>query len=75
MYDSLQRIAALPEDTRLYCAHEYTLANGRFAAHAEPGNCGHRGAAGESREDAREWRNHAAHDRRGGTGHQPLRSL
>ena len=38
MYDSLQRIAALPEDTALYCGHEYTLANARFAAHAEPGN-------------------------------------
>ena len=38
MYDSLQRLASLPEDTRLYCGHEYTLANARFAAHAEPGN-------------------------------------
>ena len=38
MYRSLQRIAGLPEDTKLYCGHEYTLANGRFAAHAEPGN-------------------------------------
>ena len=38
MYDSLQRIAALPEDTALYCGHEYTLANARFAVHAEPGN-------------------------------------
>ena len=38
MYASLQRIAALPDDTRLYFAHEYTLANGDFAAHAEPGN-------------------------------------
>ena len=38
MYGSLQRIAELPEDTRLYCAHEYTLANARFAAHAEPDN-------------------------------------
>ncbi len=38
MFGSLGRIAALPEATRLYCAHEYTLANGRFAAHAEPGN-------------------------------------
>lgn len=38
MYDSLQRLAELPPETRLYCAHEYTLANGRFAAHAEPGN-------------------------------------
>ena len=38
MYGSLKRLASLPEDTRLYCAHEYTLANARFAAHAEPGN-------------------------------------
>ena len=38
MFNSLQRIAELPDETRLYCAHEYTLSNGRFAAHAEPGN-------------------------------------
>ena len=38
MYESLQRIASLPDDTRLYCAHEYTLSNARFATHAEPGN-------------------------------------
>lgn len=38
MYRSLQRLASLPDDTRLYCAHEYTLANARFAAHAEPDN-------------------------------------
>jgi hydroxyacylglutathione hydrolase len=38
MYHSLQRLAQLPADTALYCGHEYTLANARFAAHAEPGN-------------------------------------
>jgi hydroxyacylglutathione hydrolase len=38
MHHSLQRIAALPEDTALYCGHEYTLANARFAIHAEPEN-------------------------------------
>ena len=38
MYSNMQRIAALPEDVRIYCGHEYTLGNGRFAAHAEPGN-------------------------------------
>jgi hydroxyacylglutathione hydrolase len=38
MYRSLQRLAELPGETQLYCAHEYTLANARFAAHAEPGN-------------------------------------
>jgi len=31
MWASLQRLAALPDDTRVYCAHEYTAANARFA--------------------------------------------
>ncbi len=38
MHNSLQRIVALPAQTRLYCAHEYTLANARFVAQAEPAN-------------------------------------
>jgi hydroxyacylglutathione hydrolase len=38
MYRSLGRLAALAPETRLYCAHEYTLPNARFAAHAEPNN-------------------------------------
>lgn len=35
---SLQRLAALPGDTRVYCAHEYTEANLRFALACEPDN-------------------------------------
>jgi len=31
MWGGLERIAALPDDTQLYCAHEYTAANARFA--------------------------------------------
>lgn len=38
MYLSLQRLTALPPETRLYCAHEYTLSNARFAAHAYSGD-------------------------------------
>jgi hydroxyacylglutathione hydrolase len=38
MHESLRRLAALPEETRVYCGHEYTLANGRFALIAEPDN-------------------------------------
>jgi len=38
MWSSLQKLLALPPDTRLYCAHEYTQANGRFALTVEPGN-------------------------------------
>ena len=38
MFMSLGRIAELPDDMRLYCAHEYTLSNARYALHAEPDN-------------------------------------
>lgn len=38
MYDSLQRLAALPAQTRVYCTHEYTLSNLRFAQAVEPAN-------------------------------------
>ncbi|QYF93217.1 hydroxyacylglutathione hydrolase [Massilia sp. PAMC28688] len=38
MAESLDKLAALPESTRVYCAHEYTLSNLRFAAAVEPGN-------------------------------------
>jgi hydroxyacylglutathione hydrolase len=30
MFDSLARLSALPDDTRIWCAHEYTAANARF---------------------------------------------
>ena len=35
---SLERIRALPPETTLYCAHEYTQANAKFALHADPDN-------------------------------------
>ena len=38
LHHSLQRLAQLPGDTRVYCAHEYTAANLRFALACEPGN-------------------------------------
>jgi hydroxyacylglutathione hydrolase len=38
MMSSLGRLAALPDDTRVYCGHEYTEKNLRFAAQLEPGN-------------------------------------
>ncbi len=33
-----ERLASLPPETRVYCGHEYTASNLRFAAHVEPGN-------------------------------------
>lgn len=38
MWQSLRRLMALPDDTLVYCAHEYTLKNGQFAMTVEPGN-------------------------------------
>lgn len=38
MWNSVSKIAALPGDTRIYCGHEYTLGNARFALSVEPEN-------------------------------------
>jgi hydroxyacylglutathione hydrolase len=38
MHASLSRLLELPGDTRVYCGHEYTESNLRFAAHVEPSN-------------------------------------
>ena len=38
MVDSLAKLAALPADTAVFCGHEYTMANLRFAEAVEPGN-------------------------------------
>jgi hydroxyacylglutathione hydrolase len=38
MFTNMQRLKALPGDTQVYCAHEYTQSNGRYALVAEPGN-------------------------------------
>lgn len=38
MFGNMQRYAALPDDTVVYCGHEYTQSNGRFALTVEPDN-------------------------------------
>lgn len=38
MWDGLKRLRALPEDTLIYCGHEYTEANARFARAIDPDN-------------------------------------
>jgi hydroxyacylglutathione hydrolase len=38
MWDSLLKLRALPDETRIYCGHEYTEANARFALTIEPDN-------------------------------------
>jgi hydroxyacylglutathione hydrolase len=38
MYSNMRKLEALGDDTAIYCAHEYTLSNGRFAMTVEPEN-------------------------------------
>jgi hydroxyacylglutathione hydrolase len=38
MFDALGRLMALAPETQVYCAHEYTQSNARFAVTVEPGN-------------------------------------
>ncbi len=38
MWNSLKKLMALPGDTKVYCGHEYTVANARFALTVDPGN-------------------------------------
>jgi hydroxyacylglutathione hydrolase len=54
MSASLAKLSRLPEATRVYCAHEYTLANIRFAEAVEPGNA--RLAERKAREQAKRGR-------------------
>ena len=73
MAASLAKLAALPGETRVYCAHEYTLANLRFALAVEPGNAAlrerQRARAGQARSRAcRRCR------RRSPTSARPIRS-
>ncbi|MGE0769059.1 MAG: hydroxyacylglutathione hydrolase [Hyphomicrobiaceae bacterium] len=47
MWDSLSKLAKLPGDTMIYCGHEYTLSNARFALTIEPENVALKARAGE----------------------------
>ena len=69
MFESLKKLAALPAETTVYCGHEYTLSNARFALTVDPDNAAlqdtrreDRGAARATasrrcrRRSARNWR-------------------
>lgn len=47
MWDSIKAIRALPDDTQLYCGHEYTLANAKFALSVDPQNSALKARAAE----------------------------
>lgn len=58
MFEAMRKLGALPDDTRVFCGHEYTEANLRFAAHLEPDNV----AVQEKLERVRKIRARAAAD-------------
>jgi hydroxyacylglutathione hydrolase len=47
MWHSLQKLRALPDDTTVYCGHEYTLSNARFALGIDPNNAALKARAAE----------------------------
>ena len=53
MWHSLQKLMALPPETQLYCGHEYTRANTKFALTVEPGNAALQARAVEAEELAK----------------------
>jgi hydroxyacylglutathione hydrolase len=68
----LGKLAALAGPTRVYCGHECTLANLRFARTVEPGQCLTPGAPGARAAEARPRRAHASLDNRRGAGDEPV---
>ena len=56
MWDSLSRLAALPDDTLLHGGHDYTLANARFALSVDPGNAALSARAAEAERQKTEGR-------------------
>jgi len=58
MFEAMGKLGALPDATRVYCGHEYTVANLTFAAHVEPENR----AVAEKLERVRKIRANAAPD-------------
>ena len=67
LFHSLMKLAALPGETKVYCGHEYTLANAQFALSVDPDNGDLARAREGGREAARGGRIHAADDDRART--------
>jgi hydroxyacylglutathione hydrolase len=66
LWESMLRLRALPDDIAVYCGHEYTLSNARFAASVDPDNAELLERLGGDRGEARHRQADAAHhDRRG----------
>ena len=72
MWAAMQKLMALPDDTRVYCGHEYTLSNGRFALTRRARQCRSSGAHERGRSPARQERADDPHDHRAGETDQSV---
>jgi len=54
MWNSLNKLRALPDDVRVFCGHDYTVENLEFAAHLDPANPDVKKALEQTREKARQ---------------------
>ena len=72
MWSSLTKLAKLPPETKLYCGHEYTDNNCRFALTVEPENEALRARAAEAAALAEKGEPASAHDHRAGACHQSV---
>ncbi len=66
MWASLSKLMTLPDATQIYCGHEYTQSNGRFALTLEPGNAALVARMTEVKDARAEgWTHHPVHHGRG----------
>ena len=72
MWQSLLKLSGLPGETRVYCGHEYTLANIRFAQTIEPDNPALAARAAEAAEQVRRTQADHSDHHRPGEGRQPV---
>lgn len=56
LWTSLQRLAALPDEARVYCGHDYTLSNAKFALAVDPDNAALKARAAEAEAMAKDGR-------------------
>ena len=72
MWQSLLKLRGLPDDTRIYCGHEYTKANIRFAKTIEPDNAALNARASRGRKAPRRAQADHSLDHRRGKGGEPV---
>ena len=72
LWQSLLKLRKLPDDTTIYCGHEYTLANARFSVTVDPANKSLKGASCRNRKSPRRREADDPFDHGRRTRHEPV---